>query len=93
MKQKEINKIGYDRLLATVDSIKEEANKNPEKKCEGYLLRAGKQQAYSHIWYEMQQIIEQMNKVDAGYINWKVFNLLIGFAVGGLFMWYVLNGC
>jgi len=93
MKQKEINKIGYDRLLATVDSIKEEANKNPEKKCEGYLLQAGKQQAYSHIWFEMQKVIEQMNKVDGGYINWKVFNLMIGFAVGGLCVLLALNGC
>jgi hypothetical protein len=92
MQQKEINKTGYDRLLETINSIKKEADKNPEKKCEGYLLQAGKQQAYSHIWFEMQPIIEQMNKFDAGYINWKVFNLLIGFAAGGICA-LLLNGC
>ena len=30
-------------------------------------------------------------KKDVGYINWKILNLIIGFTIGGLFMWYALN--
>lgn len=91
MEQKEINKIGYDRLLMVVNSIKEGADKNPDRKSDGYLLQAGLQQAYSHVWHEMQSVIEDMNRTGMGYINWKIFNLLIGFAVGGIFVLLILT--
>lgn len=93
MKQKEINKIGYDRLLAAVDSFKMQADKTPDKASEGYYVQSGKQYAYSHVWFELKGVVEDMTKLPAGYINWKIINLIIGFAVGGLFMWFALNGC
>lgn len=85
--------VNYKPMLATVDYIRTEANKNPDKKSEGYLLQCGKQLAYSDVWLRLKRIIDESNKTPIGYINWKILNLIIGFAVGGLFMWYALNGC
>jgi len=83
----------YEPLLAAVNYVKGEANKNPDKKSEGYLLQCGKQMAYSDVWFRLKEIIDNQNKTQIGYISWKIMNLIIGFAVGGLFMWYALNGC
>jgi hypothetical protein len=68
----------------------ENANKNPNNLKD--LLASGKQQAYSHIYFEVKNILKEQAKKDVGYINWKIMNLIIGFAIGGLFVLYALNG-
>ena len=87
----EISKSGYDSLIKFIGSIKEEANENPDKKSDGYLLQCGKQQSYSHVWFELKDITSKMNETPKGYINWKIMNLLIGFSIGGLSILLLLN--
>ena len=78
------------RLYDLEKTLYENANKNPNNLKD--LLASGKQQAYSHIYFEVKNIIKEQEIKDKGYINWKILNLILGFSLGGLFMWYALNG-
>ena len=78
------------RLYDLEKTLCENANKNPNDLKD--LLASGKQQAYSHIYFEVKNIIKEQEIKDQGYINWKILNLILGFSLGGLFMWYALNG-
>jgi len=77
------------RLYDLEKILYENANKNPNDLKD--LLAYGKQQAYSHIYFEVKNIIKEQEIKDKGYINWKILNLILGFSLGGLFMWYALN--
>jgi hypothetical protein len=82
---------GVIRCLNDLEKVLyENANKNPNNLKD--LLASGKQQAYSHIYFEVKNIIKEQEIKDKGYINWKILNLILGFSLGGLFMWYALNG-
>ena len=78
------------RLYDLEKTLYENANKNPNNLKD--LLASGKQQAYSHIYFEVKNIIKEQEIKDKGYINWKILNLILGFSLGGLFMLYALNG-
>jgi len=78
------------RLNDLEKALYENANKNPNNLKD--LLASGKQQAYSHIYFEVKNILKEQTKKDVGYINWKIMNLILGFAIGGLFVLYALNG-
>ena len=78
------------RLYDLEKTLYENANKNPNDLKD--LFASGKQHAYSHIYFEVKNIIKEQEVKDKGYINWKILNLILGFSLGGLFMWYALNG-
>ena len=78
------------RLYDLEKVLYENANKNPNNLKD--LFDSGKQQAYSHIYFEVKNIIKEHEIKDKGYINWKILNLILGFSLGGIFMWFALNG-
>ena len=78
-----------ERLEVLKGVLYSNANKHPTTLKD--LLNSGKQQAYSHIYFEVENIVELQKKKDLGYINWKVINLVLGFCVGAMFTLYALN--
>ena len=86
---KSTERIVIKRLKEIQDICYSEANKNIG--VENNLFEQGKMSGYSHIYFELKNLETVIAKKDIGFINWKIVNLVLGFALGGLFVLYSLN--
>jgi len=67
------------RLTSVEQLCKQEAEKNPVGKD---LFQSGKQQAYSHIYFEMKPILEKANWIAGDRAFYKVAISVISFCLG-----------
>lgn len=69
------------RLTSVERLCKQEAEKNPVGKD---LFQSGKQQAYSHIYFEMKPILEKANRIAGDKAFHKVAIGIVSFCLGFL---------
>lgn len=94
MKHTQLNTLGavISRLISIQQLCKQEAEKNPVG---GDFFQSGKQQAYSHIYFEIKSIVKEANWIDGDRALYKVAIGIVSFCLGFLacmWMFGLTNG-
>ena len=87
MKNKQLNKLDtFISILTSLEQLcRKEAEKNPVGKD---FFQSGKQQAYSHIYFEIKSILKEANWISGDMALYKVAIGIVSFCLGFLFcMW------
>ena len=94
MKNTQLNALGpvIDRLISIEQLCKQEAEKNPVGRD---FFQSGKQQAYTHIYFEIKPIVKEANWIYGDRVLYKVAIGMVSFGLGFLacmWMFGLTNG-